>query len=320
MNTKDTTSTTVGFSGLNFYETYTTEVGRHGCSSSNIVGNCRQWNRLRIYQDFRTCKKPPMSWLHQNFLLFFVLSLLVFVIACVFFSFWLEFQIIRFVMSTFTQIFFIEISFVIPPPPPYKLTLSTGGITSSRIRTFKNKRFNPGLLLAHSSPTDSLGHHKNNCVYRINVYCGWSGWMGPHLWCGRGWYNQSNNFMSYTMKGILSYFIMVVRDIIISCVTMKGCGGLALGDGLEVTVTSATTASAEFTFPASKTPDDVCGPQAFLFTTPVPFVLAVQSSGSPDRMDRSAPHHPKHWNRCRSKARPCIVLGISTFLVCILSL
>ena len=43
---------------------------------------------------------------------FTIASLLLFV-----FLFCLEFQIIRFVISTFTLIFFIEISFVLPPPP-----------------------------------------------------------------------------------------------------------------------------------------------------------------------------------------------------------
>ena len=41
-----------------------------------------------------------------------------FVIACFLFFVCLEFQIIGFVISTFTPIFFIEISFVLLPPPP----------------------------------------------------------------------------------------------------------------------------------------------------------------------------------------------------------
>ena len=40
-----------------------------------------------------------------------------FVVACFFVFVCLEFQIIRFVISTFTAIFFIEISFVYSPPP-----------------------------------------------------------------------------------------------------------------------------------------------------------------------------------------------------------
>ena len=44
-----------------------------------------------------------------------------FVIACFLFFVCLEFQIIWFVISTFTPIFFIEISFVLPPPPPAHL-------------------------------------------------------------------------------------------------------------------------------------------------------------------------------------------------------
>ena len=43
---------------------------------------------------------------------------LVFVIACFFFGF--VFQMIRFIISTFTPIFFIEISFVLFPLPAYR--------------------------------------------------------------------------------------------------------------------------------------------------------------------------------------------------------
>ena len=45
-----------------------------------------------------------------------VLALVAHVCCCLFFV-CLEFQIIRFVISTFTPIFFIEISFVLLPPP-----------------------------------------------------------------------------------------------------------------------------------------------------------------------------------------------------------
>ena len=48
-----------------------------------------------------------------------------FVIACFFFV-CLEFQIIRFVFSSFTPIFFIEISFVLLPPPPFIVTYRVG--------------------------------------------------------------------------------------------------------------------------------------------------------------------------------------------------
>ena len=47
-----------------------------------------------------------------------VLAFVAHVCYCLFFVICLlEFQIIRFVISTFTPIFFIEISFVLPPPP-----------------------------------------------------------------------------------------------------------------------------------------------------------------------------------------------------------
>ena len=47
-----------------------------------------------------------------------------FVIAWFLFNRSLEFQIIRFMISTFTPIFFIEISFVLPPPLPQLVVLT----------------------------------------------------------------------------------------------------------------------------------------------------------------------------------------------------
>ena len=66
------------------------------------------------------CKSSPNCYVYVNASGFYLVLALVARVCYCFFLFFvcLEFQVIRFVISTFTPIFFIEISFVLSPPPP----------------------------------------------------------------------------------------------------------------------------------------------------------------------------------------------------------
>ena len=86
---------------------------------------------------------PPLSiskgWLRLVFVCVFVIWFLssftvgcscLFVIACFFFFACLEFQIIWFVISTFTPIFFIEMPFINPPPQTMERHTAPGTTSS----------------------------------------------------------------------------------------------------------------------------------------------------------------------------------------------
>ena len=75
----------------------------------------------------RTCFCIFVIWLLSSFSV--GCSCLLLLVFFLFFVY-LEFQIIRFVISTFTSIFFIEIFFVLPPPPPSQLTESITAMCS----------------------------------------------------------------------------------------------------------------------------------------------------------------------------------------------
>ena len=62
-----------------------------------------------------------------------VVALVARVIACFFFFVCLKFQIFRFVISTFTPLFFFGISFVFPPPPPQDGRPRDGGDIVGRV-------------------------------------------------------------------------------------------------------------------------------------------------------------------------------------------
>ena len=75
---------------------------------------------------------PVFVFVFLSFGFCLVLALVAHVCYCLFFVFCLEFQMIRFVISTFSPIFFIEISFVLLPPPPVREAMKTPQLTSPR--------------------------------------------------------------------------------------------------------------------------------------------------------------------------------------------
>ena len=79
---------------------------------------------FQVHREIQSLFEPKWSPGDKRWVMDFFINIphctppYMFVVACFFFV-CLEFQIIRFVISTFTPILFIEISFVLHPPPPY---------------------------------------------------------------------------------------------------------------------------------------------------------------------------------------------------------